>query len=117
MAQRSAGQFIGIYTDDPVACRALGVLLRFAGYTSECLCAGKELGWAAGGMELLVVGPGMGAVPLELLVGQVGVPMLHLVGHGEEAGSDQGMCLSWPAPSVELMRAIDAARGVAPLDP
>lgn len=116
MRHRSAGQFIGIYTDDPVACRALGVLLRFAGYTSECLCAGKELGWAMEGMELLVVGPGMGAVPGDLLVGQVGIPLLHLVGHGEEAGTEAGMRLSWPVSSAELIRAIDTARGVAPHD-
>lgn len=116
MAHRSAEQFIGIYTDDPVACRALGLLLRWAGYPSECLCAGQELGWAMDGMELLVVGPGMGAVPRELLLGQVCIPMLHLVGHGEEPSTDRGICLSWPSPSAELIRAIDAARGVAPLD-
>ncbi len=117
MEQQSPEQFIGIYTDDPVACRALGLLLRSAGYTSECLCAGKELGWAMEGMELLVVGPVMGDLPRDLLPAWVGIPMLHLAGHGEEAGAEAGIRLSWPSSSAELMRAIDAARGVAPHDP
>ncbi len=107
---------VGIYTDDPVACRALAVLIRSAGYAADCVRTQDACTGVVGANDLLVVGPGVASTRRELLVGQVGVPVLNLIRHGAGAGIDRGINLPWPSCAAELIRAINAARGIAQSD-
>ncbi|MDP9352812.1 MAG: hypothetical protein M3P51_14915 [Chloroflexota bacterium] len=110
MAQRSAKQVIGIYTDDPVACRALGLLLRSAGYTTKCLCSTDGLD----GVDLVVVGPVMDDERVQRVASSNEVPIFYLAGAGTDVVTPPGVCLPWPAANGELVRAIEAARGATP---
>ena len=97
---------VGILTDDPVACRVLRLLLRSAGYDAECMCPKDGLVDGIEGVDLLVVGQGMGAV-YQQIQPRAGLQVLRLLGDGE-ADPAQGPCLPWPSPRVELVRAIEA---------
>ncbi len=107
MAHRSAEQVIGIYTDDPVACRALGLLLRSAGYTTKCLRSTDGLD----GMDLVVVGPDMDDERVRSAASSNGMPIVYLAGAGTDVVTPPGVCLPWPAANDEFVRAIEAARG------
>lgn len=100
---------VGVLTSDPVACRALRLLLRSAGYAVECLRSTDGLD----GVDLLVVGPGMDDGRDQRVPFSDGVPILYLAADGEDVAARREVCLPWPAPSGELVRVIQVARGVA----
>ncbi len=100
---------VGVLTSDPVACRALRLLLRSAGYTIECLRSTDGLD----GVDLLVVGPGIGDGRDQRAPSSDGGPILYLAADGEDVAARREVCLPWPVPSSELVRAIQVAMGAA----
>ena len=110
MAHQSAPPCVGIHTADPVACRALRLLLGAAGYAATCLRGWDGSIRDSSGLDLIVVVQPIGGEDRGFPSAGAGVPILHLVGDGQAPPDDLSSSLPWPSSTGELVRAIEAAR-------